>query len=96
MAPISKRKPKAEIKTGVYRHFKGEMFFVLGVAFCDEMDKEFVVYMRQKGELTEKLKMSPHELFTGSVNCPERNYKGPRFTLVRERGVRICACDTGR
>ena len=68
------------MKTGIYRHFKGKEYQVLGIATHTETGEECVVYraVYEGG----KLWIRPLEMFTGGVE--KDGYKGPRFVWVRE------------
>jgi len=67
-------------KPGIYRHFKGNEYKVIGVAKHSEIEEELVVYRALYGE--KALWVRPIKMFLGDV---ERDgYKGPRFAWVRE------------
>ncbi len=72
-----------ELKKGIYRHFKGNEYEVLDLALHSETQEPFVVYRALYGE--GKLWVRPLTMFTEEVDKPELNYKGPRFTYVREK-----------
>ena len=70
------------IEPGIYRHYKGKDYKVLGVALHSETREPMVVYL----ELYEPydLNVRPAAMFSEEVDKPEYNYQGPRFTLVRK------------
>lgn len=72
------------IKSGVYLHFKGNQYHVLGVAENTETGELTVVYIPQYGEHKGKLSNRNLEMFLEEVDRPELGYKGPRFELIKE------------
>jgi hypothetical protein len=73
------------VKSGVYRHFKGNIYHVLGVAENTETRELTVIYIPQYGEHMGKLSCRDLKMFLEEVDRPELNYKGPRFALVEEK-----------
>lgn len=71
------------MKKGIYKHFKGNEYEVIDVAFDSETQEEVVVYRALYGE--RKLWVRPLSMFLEEVDKPEIPYKGPRFVFVRER-----------
>ncbi len=72
------------IKPGTYKHFKGDIMEVVGVALHSEMQGEFVVYRHTTGGHAgeQHYWIRPIEMFVETV---ERNGKRiKRFTYVRE------------
>lgn len=73
------------IRLGVYRHFKGKYYQVLGVARHSETLEELVVYRALYGE--RGLWVRPASMWNELV---ERDGKTvPRFTFVEEENARI-------
>lgn len=70
------------MKKGIYKHFKGGEYEVVGVAKHSETQEEFVVYRALYGE--GGLWVRPKDMFLEEVEKPEHNYKGPRFRFVKE------------
>ncbi len=70
----------ALVESGVYRHFKGNTYHVLGVA-TDQHGDMFVTYIPQKGSYAHKLSHRPLAMFLESVDKPELSFRGSRFTL---------------
>jgi len=70
------------IKPGIYRHFKGNLYEVIGEATHSETDEVMVVYRKLYPPYT--MNVRPVEMFTETVDKPEYNHLGPRFTLEQE------------
>lgn len=64
-----------EIKTGVYRHYKGPLYDVIGVARHSETEELLVVYRPQYGE--RGLWVRPLTMFSEQVSVDGRRV--PRF-----------------
>lgn len=65
---------------GLYQHYKGNYYQVIGVAHHEETDEEMVVYRGLYGDF--KLWTRPKDIFISSVV-----YEGqtmPRFQFIRE------------
>ena len=75
---------RESVKPGVYRHFKGNTYHVLGVSENTETGELTVVYIPQHGEHKGKLSNRNLIMFLEEVDRPEINYKGPRFQLIKE------------
>lgn len=67
-----------KLPQGIYRHFKGNNYDVLGVAVHSETGEQLVVYRPMYGD--RKLTVRPLEMFTDHVE--RGKYSGPRFVLV--------------
>lgn len=67
-----------EIKTGKYRHFKGNLYEVIGVARHSETQEEMVVYRALYGECG--LWVRPAAMWTETVD--RDGYHGPRFQYI--------------
>ena len=72
---------ESKIKPGIYRHFKGGEYYVLGVAKHSETQEEFVLY-QHLGE-DKGMWVRPLHMFFEGVDRPEIPYKGPRFRFIR-------------
>lgn len=81
---------KAKIQTGVYKHYKGHRYLVIGVARHSETEEPFVVYIpldkRNPKDRSERQRLCIRPLrgpegFTNMVSKPEYKYKGRRFKL---------------
>ena len=69
------------LKPGIYKHFKGGEYAVLGVAKHSETVEEMALYRALYG--TGELWVRPITMFEDHVDKPEHGYSGPRFTFVR-------------
>ncbi len=68
----------AELKRGIYRHYKGKDYEVYGVAVHTETEEKLVVYRSLYGNY--RLNVRPLKMFCENVIIGK--YNGPRFTLV--------------
>ena len=69
-----------EIKPGKYRHFKGNLYEVLGVAHHSETMEPMVVYRALYGE--RGLWVRPAVMWDETID--RDGYHGPRFQYVEE------------
>lgn len=69
-----------ELKPGKYRHFKGGMYELLGIANHSETLEPMVVYRALYGE--GGLWVRPASMWNEIVEKPE--YTGPRFIYIEE------------
>lgn len=69
----------SEIKPGIYKHFKGGEYEVIGVARHSETLEELVLYTHD-GDYWVRQK----EMWFEEVDKPELSYKGPRFIFLRK------------
>lgn len=67
-----------EIKKGIYRHFKGNMYEVVGMALHSETVEEMVIYKALYGE--GKTWVRPLSMWDEEVNFEGKKVK--RFTFV--------------
>ncbi len=68
-----------EVTPGIYRHYKGKDYEVIGVAIHSETEVPFVVYRALYGNYT--LCIRPKEMFIETVE--KGDYIGPRFRLIK-------------
>jgi hypothetical protein len=68
-----------DVRPGLYRHFKGRIYRVLGTARHSETEEVHVVYLARDGSLW----IRPAAMFTETVE--REGYRGPRFSFVGER-----------
>ena len=68
-----------ELKPGVYRHFKGNLYELIGVAKHSETLEPMVVYRALYGE--GGLWVRPASMWTEQVD--REGYHGPRFTFEK-------------
>jgi hypothetical protein len=69
-----------EIKPGKYRHFKGNLYEVIGIASHSETMEPMVVYRALYGE--GGLWVRPAAMWTEQVD--REDYHGPRFVYIGE------------
>ncbi len=69
-----------ELKPGIYRHFKGNLYELIGIAKHSETLEPMVVYRALYGE--GGLWVRPVQMWNEQVD--RIDYHGPRFTLVKE------------
>ena len=69
-----------EIKPGIYRHFKGNRYRVIGMAKHSETLEEMVVYQALYGE--HGIWVRPAAMWNEEVN--RYGYHGPRFVFIEE------------
>ncbi len=70
-----------ELKPGVYRHFKGNEYELLGTARHSETLEEMVVYRALYGD--HGLWVRPAAMWSEIIE--KNGYKGPRFQLIQEK-----------
>ena len=70
-----------EIKKGIYRHFKGNMYEVVGMALHSETVEEMVIYKALYGE--GKTWVRPLAMWNEEVEFEGKKVK--RFTFVEEK-----------
>ena len=68
------------VKPGLYRHFKGNMYRVIGTALHSETMEEMVVYQALYGEMG--LWVRPRNMFLETVERDGRTFQ--RFEFVEE------------
>lgn len=69
-----------DIKPGIYRHFKGNLYEVIGMANHSETMETMVVYRALYGE--HGLWVRPAAMWNEIVE--KENYTGPRFQYIGE------------
>lgn len=70
-----------EIKLGKYRHYKGFICQVIGIAkYSEDPKQELVVYYHPDENGQDQLWARPIEMFLEDVET--ENYKGPRFEYL--------------
>lgn len=80
------------IQTGTYRHYKGPLYDVLGLARHSETEEWLVVYRPQYGE--RGLWVRPLEMFTETVEyqgrqLPRFEYLGPTETTFSQSDAEL-------
>ena len=71
----------SQLKPGIYRHFKGNLYRLITVARHSETLEEMVVYQALYGE--GGFWVRPAAMWDEIVE--KENYTGPRFTWVGEK-----------
>ena len=69
-----------ELKPGKYRHFKGNLYDLVGIVHHSETMEEMVVYRALYGE--GGLWVRPASMWLEQVD--REDYHGPRFTFLEE------------
>ena len=78
-----------KIEPGIYRHFKGKLYFVLGLAWSrndpNNPERAEVIYhpLYQVDNLGWRRDINPKK-FLENVGRPEFNYSGPRFVKIAD------------
>lgn len=71
------------IKLGKYRHYKGFICNVIGIAkHSENPEEELVIYTHLDEKGDEQLWARPITMFMESVEV--KNYKGPRFEYLED------------
>jgi hypothetical protein len=74
---------KRIMQAGLYRHYKGKFYTVIGVARHSETEEELVVYRTEYGD--RGLWVRPRGMFEGEVEVGGERVK--RFAKVEEGGM---------
>jgi hypothetical protein len=70
-----------KVKPGKYKHYKGFICQVIGVAkHSEDRDQELVIYYHPDENGNDQLWARPIEMFKEEVVT--ENYKGPRFEYI--------------
>lgn len=70
-----------DIQTGLYRHFKGNLYEVIGTALHSETRESMVVYRALYGE--NGLWVRPAAMWSETID--RDGYHGPRFQYIGDR-----------
>jgi len=70
----------SNVKSGIYRHFKGNMYRVLGIAKHSETLEELVVYQHLDGD--KEIWARPIKIFLEEIEVEGK--KIPRFKYIGE------------
>lgn len=70
---------ESKIRLGIYKHYKGNMYEVIGVAKHSETLEEFVIYRAMYGE--NELWARPLSMFLEEVEVDDK--KVPRFEFIK-------------
>ena len=69
-----------KVKKGIYRHFKGHTYRVVGLAKHSETLEELIVYVNVEDE--NDIWLRPEEMFLETVTRDGKTF--PRFELIEE------------
>jgi hypothetical protein len=69
------------VKPGIYNHFKGKQYKVIGVGKHSETLEDFVIYEALYDNKKSKLWVRPLAMFEGTVNVD--GISKPRFELAK-------------
>jgi hypothetical protein len=73
---------ESKIKIGKYRHYKGHICTVIGVALHSEDHTQMLVIYSHPYQGKEQLWARPIEMFLENIETKE--YQGPRFVYIGE------------
>lgn len=74
-----------ELKSGIYKHYKGGLYLVLGAARHSETEEKLVVYVplyTKSGQIGPRITVRPYEMFFDEVMV--KGVKFSRFAYVGE------------
>ena len=72
----------SELRAGVYRHYKGELYLVLGTARHSETEEKFVAYVPLGVRPGPRITVRPYEMFMEEVEINGKQQA--RFDFVGE------------
>jgi len=75
---------KEKFKPGIYKHFKGNLYYALMVAKHSETEEEMVIYISLYNNEYSQVWIRPLEDFMGNKTL-EDGTKVKRFEFLRER-----------
>jgi len=73
-----------QIKLGVYQHYKGKKYKVIGIAKHSETLEDLIVYEALYDNEISKLWARPKDMFFEEVEVAENENKIPRFKYLGE------------
>ena len=73
---------KPELRAGVYRHYKGLLVLVLGVARHSETEEKLVAYVPLAVKTNPRITVRPYGMFFEQVEIDD--HKQPRFEFIGE------------
>ncbi len=79
---------RSKIEPGIYRHFKGKLYFVLGMAVdgvnpSNQCSSEVIYYPLYPCESIGWYRRSPVN-FSEKIDRPDLHYSGPRFVKIMD------------
>ena len=69
-----------KVKKGIYRHFRGHTYKVIGIAKHSETSEELVVYVNMDDE--NDIWLRPEKMFLENVTRDGKTF--PRFEFIKE------------
>lgn len=69
-----------DVKAGIYRHYKGKFYLVLGLATHSETEEKFIVYVHLYSRKGTAMWIRPYEMFFEEVEVNGK--KQPRFAYI--------------
>ena len=79
--------PDPALSPGIYQHFKGGTYHVLGVAEHTETHAKLVVYLPLEGEFAGLLRVRPLAMFEESFSREDYPGWDRRFKLLASRNI---------
>jgi hypothetical protein len=72
-----------ELKAGIYKHYKGGLYMVLGIAQHSETNEKLVAYIQLSGKAGSKIWVRPYSMFFEEVIVD--GVIKPRFGYIGEK-----------
>lgn len=72
-----------DLLAGVYKHYKGGLYMVMGVARHSETEERLVAYVPLSVQPGPRITVRPYDMFFDTVTVNGRNL--PRFTYMGEQ-----------
>jgi hypothetical protein len=72
----------SELQAGIYRHYKGALYLMLGVAKHSETDEKFVAYVPLGVQKGPRITVRPYGMFFETVEI--NGEQKPRFEYIDE------------
>lgn len=69
-----------ELRAGIYKHYKGGLYLLLGVAEHSETDEKLVVYVPLGVDAGSGMKVRPYSMFIDTLTV--RGMQVPRFLYI--------------
>lgn len=71
-----------KLQAGIYKHYKGGLYYVLGVASHSETQEKLVAYLQLSGKAGAKIWVRPYDMFF--ENTTVKGVVTPRFVYIGE------------